>query len=123
MMFDDLRPIRTEADYDAALAAIEPYFENEPEPGTPEADRFDILAALIAAYENEHWRIDAPTPIGAIREVMAIRGYTQKDLGILLGSPSRASELLNGKRPLSMEQAQRLYREWKVPAECLIAVC
>lgn len=122
-MFDDLRPIRTEADYDAALAAIEPYFENEPEPGTPEADRFDILAALIAAYENEHWRIDAPTPIGAIREVMAIRGYTQKDLGILLGSPSRASELLNGKRPLSMEQAQRLYREWKVPAECLIAVC
>jgi HTH-type transcriptional regulator/antitoxin HigA len=120
-MFDDLRPIRTEADYDAALAAIEPYFENEPVPGTPEADRFDILAALIGAYENEHWRIEAPTPVEAIREVMAIRGYSQKDLATLLGSPSRASELLNGKRPLSMEQAQRLYREWKVPADCLIA--
>jgi HTH-type transcriptional regulator/antitoxin HigA len=119
-MFDDLRPIRTEADYEAALAAIEPYFENEPEAGTPEADRFDILAALIGAYESEHWQIEAPTPADAIREVMAIRGYSQKDLGALLGSPSRASELLNGKRPLSMEQAQRLYREWKVPAECLI---
>jgi HTH-type transcriptional regulator/antitoxin HigA len=117
----DLRPIRTEADYDAALAAIEPFFENEPEPGTREADRFDILAALIAAYENEHWRIEAPSPVDAIREVMAIRGYSQKDLSVLLGSPSRASELLNGKRPLNMEQAQKLYREWKVPAECLIA--
>jgi HTH-type transcriptional regulator / antitoxin HigA len=120
-MFDDLRPIRTEEDYDAALALIEPYFENEPEPGTPDADRFDILAALIAAYEDKHWRIEAPNAIDAIKEIMATKGYTQKDLGKLLGSPSRASELLSRKRPLNMEQAYKLHEAWQVPAECLLA--
>jgi HTH-type transcriptional regulator/antitoxin HigA len=117
----DLRPIHTEADYDAALAEVEGYFDKEPKRGTPEGNRFEILLALIGAYEKEHWRIEAPTAVDAIREIMATRGYTQKDLGKLLGSPSRASELLNRKRPLNMDQAYKLHQVWQVPADCLLA--
>ena len=117
----DIRPLRTEADYDEALAAIEPYFENEPEPDTPEANHFDLLAMLIGAYEREHWRIEAPDAVGAIKEVMNLKGYTQSDLAKVLGSPSRASEILNRKRGLTMEQARTLFTEWHIPAESLIA--
>jgi HTH-type transcriptional regulator/antitoxin HigA len=60
-----IRPIRTEADYDAALADIEQYFDNEPARGTPEADRFEILLALISAYEQQHWAIEAPDAVRA----------------------------------------------------------
>jgi HTH-type transcriptional regulator / antitoxin HigA len=117
----EIRPIRTEADYDAALKEIEPYFENEPERGTPESDRFDILAALIGAYEQEHWRIDPPDdPVDAICAVMELRGFTQVDLAALLNSRSRASELLNRKRGLTMEQARLLHQHWHVPAASLI---
>ena len=63
----DIRPLRTEAGYDAALVAIEAFFENEPDPGSPEADAFDLLALVIADYERRHWPIDAPDPVGAIR--------------------------------------------------------
>ena len=63
----DTQPIRTEADYDAALKEIELYFDREPELGSPESDRFDVLAALVAAYEREHWPIDPPDPVEAIR--------------------------------------------------------
>ena len=116
----DIHPIRTEADYDAALKEIEQYFENEPEPGSPEADRFDVLAVLIGAYEDRHWPIRAPDAVSAIREVMAIRGYGQSDLAALLGSRSRASEILNRKRGLTLEQARILHREWHVPSESLL---
>ncbi|HEX3885285.1 MAG TPA: helix-turn-helix domain-containing protein [Stellaceae bacterium] len=117
----ELRPIHCEADYDAALAEIDTYFANEPKRGSPEGDRFEILLALVGAYEKVHWRIEPPSAIDAIREVMALKGYTQKDLGELLGSPSRASELLSLKRPLNMEQAYKLHEAWQVPAECLLA--
>lgn len=117
----DLRPIHSEADYDAALVEAEQYFRHEPKRGSAEGDRFEILLALIGAYEKEHWHIDAPSAVDAIREVMAARGYTQKDLGKLLGSPSRASELLSRKRPLNMEQAHRLHEAWQIPADCLLA--
>jgi HTH-type transcriptional regulator/antitoxin HigA len=118
----EIRPIRNEADYDAALKDIEQYFENEPERGTPESDRFDILAALIGAYEQEHWRIDPPDdPVDAIQAVMEFKGFGQADLAKLLGSRSRASEILNRKRGLTMEQARLLHRVWQVPAESLIA--
>ncbi|HTW52071.1 MAG TPA: helix-turn-helix domain-containing protein [Stellaceae bacterium] len=117
----DLRPIHTEADYDAALAEVEGYFENEPKRGTAEGDRFEILLALLGAYENEHWTVEAPSAVDAIREIMTMKGYTQRDLGNLLGSPSRASELLNRRRPLNMEQAYKLHEAWQVPAACLLA--
>jgi HTH-type transcriptional regulator/antitoxin HigA len=90
----DTQPIRTEADYDAALKEIELYFDREPEPGSPESVRFDVLAALVAAYEREHWPIDPPDPMEAIRYCMERQGYTQADLATLIGSQSRASEIL-----------------------------
>jgi len=118
----EIRPIRTEEDYDAALLDIEQYFITEPERGTPEADRFDVLAALIGAYEREHWPIKAPDAVGAIKEVMLIKSYTQTDLAKLLGSAPRASEILNRKRGLTMAQARTLFEEWHIPAESLIAM-
>ncbi len=120
-MLMDMRAIRTEADYDWALAEIEPYFEQQPAPGSPEADRFDVLAALIKAYEDEHQPIDAPDPVETIKEWMALRGLRQSDLAELLGSKSRASEVLNRKRPLTMEMVFKLSRDWGIPAEALIA--
>ncbi len=116
----DIRAIRTEADYDWALAEIAPYFEREPAPGTPEAERFDVLAALIDRYEAAHWPIDPPDPVEAIRYRMEITGLGQADLARLLGSRSRASEILARKRGLTLEQARILHREWHVPAEALL---
>jgi HTH-type transcriptional regulator/antitoxin HigA len=116
-----IRPLRTEADYDAALKDIERHFENDPKPGTPEADRFDLLALVIEDYERKRWPIEPPETIDAIRYRMETSGYTQADLGVLLGSRQRASDILNKKRPLTMRMAWKLYREWGIPAEALIA--
>ncbi len=115
-----IRPIRSEADYDAALDEIERYFEDEPKPGTPEADRFDLLALVIEDYERRQWPIEAPDTIDAIRYRMETAGYTQADLGRLLGSRQRASDILTRKRALTMKMAWKLHREWKIPAEALI---
>ena len=116
----DIRPLQTEADYDWALAEVEPYFAHPPAFGTPDAARFDVLAALIESYEAKHWLIEDPDPVDAIRSRMAQAGYTQADLAILLGSRSRASEILARRRGLTMAQAWRLHREWRIPAEALI---
>jgi len=116
----DIRPIKTEVDYEWALKEIEQYFDHEPEPGTPESQRFDVLASLIEHYEARAWPIDLPDPVDAIRYHMEQAGLTQADLGRLLGSRSRASEVLRRHRPLTKEQAFTLYREWHIPAEVLI---
>jgi HTH-type transcriptional regulator/antitoxin HigA len=116
----DIRPIQTEADYDWALAEIEAYFAAEPKAGSAEAQRFDVLATLIEAYEAKHWPIEPADPIDAIRYKMEISGLTQADLARLLGSASRASEVLNRKRPLTMVMIQKLSRDWGIPADSLI---
>src|SRR5437879_4359510 len=116
-----IRPLRSEADYDAALAEIEQYFGESPKQGTPEADRFDLLALVIEDYEKKNWPIEPPNPVDAIRYRMETGGYTQADLGRLLGSRQRASDVLTKKRPLTMRMAWKLYREWNIPAEALIA--
>ncbi|MFI5016183.1 MAG: type II toxin-antitoxin system HigA family antitoxin [Hyphomicrobiales bacterium] len=116
-----IRPLRSEADYDAALEEIEPYFEYEPKPDTPEADRFDLLALVIEDYEKKLWPIKPPDTIDAIRYRMEIGGYTQADLGRLLGSRQRASDILTRKRRLTMKMAWKLHRDWGIPAEALIA--
>ncbi len=116
----DIRPIRTEADYDWALAEIERYFEHEPQSGTIAADRFDVLSALIEAYENRHWPIDPPDPIEAIKYRMELGSFQAKDLAEILGSKSRASEVLNRKRPITLDMARRLHDAWGIPAEVLI---
>ena len=116
----DIRPIATEADYDWALTEITLYFEQEPKQGTPEAGRFDVLAALIEHYEAKHWPIEAPDAVEAIRFRMEQGGFSQADLSRVLGSRSRASEVLSRKRELTLEQMQALHREWKLPLEALM---
>jgi HTH-type transcriptional regulator/antitoxin HigA len=116
----DIRPLNTEADYDWALSEIATYFEHEPEPETPDAARFDVLAALIGRYEDQHWPIEAPDAVEAIRERMDAAGYAQADLARVLGSRSRASEILSRRRGLTLDQAYRLNRDWHIPAEILI---
>jgi HTH-type transcriptional regulator/antitoxin HigA len=114
------RPFRSEREYELALSEIERYFDREPKPGTPAADRFDLLSLLLEDYENKHWPIEPPDPIEAIRWRMASSGYTQADLGHLIGSRQRASDILSRKRRLTMEMAWRLHREWGIPAEALL---
>ena len=116
----DVRPINSEKDYDWALREIEPYFDDIPKRGSARADRFDVLAALIESYEAKHWPIDPPSPLDAIRFRMEQAGLQQADLAQLVGSRSRASEILRGKRALTMEQAWRLHREWHIPADALL---
>jgi len=116
----NIRAIRTEADYDWALAEIERYFLKEPEPGTADADRFDVLAALIEAYEAKYWPIEPADPIEAIRYKMDVSGLKQSDLAELLGSASRASEILNRKRPLTTEMIFKISRQWHIPADSLV---
>jgi HTH-type transcriptional regulator / antitoxin HigA len=115
-----IRPLRSEADYDAALSEIERYFDKAPKPGTAAADRFDLLALVIEDYERKHWPIEPPNPVDAIRYRMETAGFTQADLGRLLGSRQRASDVLSRKRRLTMPMAWKLYREWGIPAEALI---
>lgn len=115
-----IKPVRTESDYDAALRAIEKYFDNPPRRGSPEADRFDVLATLIEAYERQRWPIGSPDPRDAILYRMETGGFTQADLARLLGSRSRASEVLGGRRPLTLPMIRKLSREWNIPAESLI---
>ncbi|HYR65674.1 MAG TPA: XRE family transcriptional regulator [Reyranella sp.] len=114
------RPIRTEAEYKAALVQVERYFVREPKKGTSEADRFDLLALLIEAYEDQHHPIGPPHPVEMIRHRMRTAGYTQADLAALLGSRARASEVLAKKRRLTLPMIWKLSREWKIPAETLV---
>jgi HTH-type transcriptional regulator/antitoxin HigA len=119
MMFE-VRPLRNEADYDAALEAISVYFENEPAQGSQDADRFDLLALVIADYEARHWAIEAPDAPDLLRVQMRQKGLRQSDLATLLGSKTRASEILNRRRHLTLQQAWKLHTEWRLPTDALI---
>ena len=116
----DVRPIKTDADYQWALAEVERYFEHEPEPGTPDGDRFEVLTDLLETYENRNWPIEAPSPLAALRAFMEMRGFQQADLAELLGSKSRASEILSGERRLSLDMIRRISSTWHLPADVLI---
>ena len=115
-----IRPLRSEADYEAAVDEIERYFDRPPKPGSPDADRFDLLSLVVEDYERERWPIDPPYPVDAIRYGMEMRGLTQADLGRLLGSRQRASDILSRRRPLTMRMAWKLHRDWGISAEALI---
>ncbi len=116
----NIRLLRTEADYDWALAEIANYFENPPAARTAGADRFDLLATVIEADEAKYWPIEPADAIDAIRYRMETAGYTQADLARVLGSRPRASEIMNRKRALTIPMAYKLHREWNIPAESLI---
>ena len=115
----DLRPIKTERDHRDALAEIEWLWQAEP--GTADHDRLEVLGLLVNAYEESRWPVAAGDAVDAIRFRMEQAGYTQADLAALLGSRSRASEILQRRRALTMGMAAKLSREWRIPAESLIA--
>jgi len=116
----DIRPIRAETDYEWALAQVARYFDKQPGRGTPAGNRFEILLSLIEAYEAKHWAVDAPDPIEAIKAQMKQLGRTQADLSELIGSRSRASEILKRQRALSMAMVRKLSANWHIPADVLI---
>src|SRR2546430_12549327 len=102
-----LRPLRSEKDYEAALAQVERLWGAKA--GTPKGDRLDILATLIEAYEAKHYPMDLPDPIEAIKFRMEQQGLTRKDLERVLGSRTRVSEVLNRKRGLSLDMIRKLH--------------
>lgn len=116
----DIRPIRTEDDYRAALREVSAYFDNEPEPGTEEGDRFEILMMLIEAYEVRHFPVDLPDPIAAIKFRMEQQGLTPKDLEPAIGQRNRVYEILNGKRNLTLTMVWKFRHMFGIPAESLI---
>ena len=115
----DIRPIRSDEDHAAALRMIEKLWGAPA--GTPRADKLDILATLVDAYESRHFAMLELDPIDAIKAHMDLSGYSQADLAALLGgSRSRASEILNRKRALNIHQVHRISQGWKIPAELLV---
>jgi HTH-type transcriptional regulator / antitoxin HigA len=114
----DLRPIRTEEGYEAALAEIGRLWGAKS--GTSDGDRLEVLATLVDAYESEHFPMDPPDPIDAIKFRMEQQALTRKDLERLLGTRTRVSEVLNRKRNLSIAMIRRLHEELGISAETLI---
>ena len=113
-----IRPIKSERDYNRALERVERLMDAKA--GTKAGDELDILAALIAAYEAMHHPVGPPDPVEAIRFRMEQRGMTRKDLEVMLGGRGRVSEILSGKRRLSLGMIRRLHKRLGIPLESLI---
>jgi len=114
----DIKPIRTETDYDETLKEIDKLWGAEM--GTPEGDKLDVLITLVEAYEETHYPIPAPDPIEAILHHMESQGLTRHDLEPYIGSRARVSELLNRKRPLSLPMIRRLQKGLGISADVLV---
>jgi HTH-type transcriptional regulator/antitoxin HigA len=117
-MVAELKPIRSEADHEAALAEVGRLWGTKS--GTPEGDRLDILATLIDAYESEHDPMDPPDPVEAIKFRMEQQGLSRKALELLIGTRTRVAEVLNRKRSLSIAMIRRLHDRLGISAETLI---
>ena len=113
-----IKLIRTRAEHERALTEIEHLMGAKR--GSPQADRLEVLAALVTVYEATHDPIDLPEPIEAIEAHMIERGLGQADLARLLGSRSLASAILNRKRPMSLAVIRKLAKEWDIPADILV---
>ena len=113
-------PIRTDADYHAALALVAPYFDNEPEIDSDAGAHFEAMGTLIEGYEAKHYPMSPPDPIEAILFRMEQQGLKPKDLEPMIGQMNRVYEVLNGKRKLTMAMVWRLHIGLGIPAESLI---
>ena len=113
-----IKPIKTEKDYNQALERLETIFDAKP--GSVEGDELEVLGILIDRYENEHFPIGLPDPIEAIKFRMEQMGYNQNDLANIVGLKSRASEILNRKRKLSLEMIRQLHERLNIPTDVLI---
>ena len=114
----ELRPIKTESDYQNALTEIERLFEIEP--NSPELDRLDILTTLVEAYEQQHYPIDAPDAISAILYYLEARGLSHQDLAASIGDTKQVTAILNKQQPLNLDAIRRLNQDFGIPAEVLI---
>ena len=114
----DIKPIRTEADYEAALEEVKRLWGTEP--GTQEGDRFEVLFTLVEAYEDQQYPILPPDPIEAIKYYMDSRGLDRRDLERYIGTSGRVSEVLSRKRPLTLAMIRKLNAGLGIPAEVLI---
>jgi len=114
----NIKPIKTEKDYKKTLKRLEVIFDARP--GTKDGDELDILAILIERYENEHYSIEAPDPIEAIKFRMQQMGYKQKDLEAIIGHKGHVSEILNKKRKLSLEMIRKFNEKLDIPLSILI---
>jgi HTH-type transcriptional regulator / antitoxin HigA len=116
----DIRPIRNDEDHRAALVEIERLW-SAPE-GSEESEKLDILATLVEKYEGARWPVDQPDwdPVDVLHYAIAEMGHTQAELSKLLDSRSRASEILNRNRPLTIEMIRTISEAWKIPAALLI---
>ena len=114
----EIKPIKTEKDYNQALERLETIFDAQL--GSAEGDELEVLGILIDQYENEHFPIGLPDPIEAIKFRMEQMGYNQNDLANIVGLKSRASEILNRKRKLSLEMIRQLHERLNIPTDVLI---
>jgi HTH-type transcriptional regulator/antitoxin HigA len=117
-MANEVKPIRSEADYEAALQDVAALWGAKS--GTSDGDRLDVLATLIDAYEAQHHPIDQPDPVEAIKFRMEQQGMTRKDLEDIIGTRTRIAEVLNRKRSLSIGMIRRLHDRLGISAEVLI---
>ena len=117
---DFTRIIKTEDEYEAALEEISALIGNDPPVGTPEADRLELLALLVKAYEDTHYPLEFPTVIEAVRFRMEQEGLKQQDLAAIIGSKGRVSDMLNGKRAVSFSMAKTLHKRLGIPAEIFL---
>lgn len=111
--------IKTEEDYDAALTRIDALFDAVP--GSKDFDEVELLMALVAMYEEKHYKIDAPDPIEAIKFRMEQMNMKRTDLAPFIGSRARVSEILNKQRNLTLAMIKKLHKDFGVPAESLLA--
>lgn len=114
----EIKPIKTKADHRAALKEVEGLMSARHR--TRDGERLDVLVTLIEAYERKHFPMELPDPIEAIRFSMEQKGLTAKDLVPMIGQINRVYEILNGKRPLTLQMIRRLHHELGIPAEALI---
>lgn len=116
----DIRPIHDEGAYKAALKEISILMDKDPDAGTPEGDRLDIMATLVQFYESQHHSIELPDPIEAIKFRMEQSGMSPKDLVPMIGQSNRVYEVLNRTRPLTLIMIRKLHAQMGIPAESLI---
>ena len=114
----EIRPIKTEADYEAALKEIEGLMSAEAD--SPQGDRLDVLVTLVEAYEREQYPIDFPDPIEAIKFRMEQQGLSVDDLVPVIGRKNRVYEVLARKRPLTLRMIEGLHETFSIPAESLL---
>ena len=114
----NIKPIKTDADYQAALKEIESLMLAEPD--SPEGEKLDVLVTLVEAYEAKHFPLDLPDPVEAIKFEMERKGLTVKDLEPMIGKSNRVYEVLNHKRSLTLKMIWKLNRDLGIPAESLI---